>query len=272
MRLKDKVALVTGGGRGIGRHIALRLADEGADVLVNYASSQAGAEDIAAQIREKGRRALAVRANIALRADVDAMFESLLQEFGRIDILVNNAAIDPVIPFLDMTDEQWDRVIDINLKGTFMCSQAAARLMVRQGDGGVIIIIGSMHSMATFPGMSAYASSKGGLNAMTRALALDLAPHRIRVNCVIPGSIHVEKAYEVIPNYDPHMIDDQIALGRIGYGPDIAAAVAFMASADANYVTGASLNVDGGVMARMALWFDDLETVERKYDEGANGP
>ena len=267
MRLKDKVALVTGGGRGIGRHIALRLADEGADVLVNYASSEAGAEEIAEQIRAKGRRANAVRANIALREDVDAMYERLMADFGRIDILVNNSAIDPVIPFLDMTDEQWDRVIDINLKGTYMCSQAAGKLMVEQGSGGNIIIIGSMHSMATFPGMLAYASTKGGLNAMTRAMALDLAPHRIRVNCVIPGSIHVEKAYEVIPNYDPHMIDDQIALGRIGYGPDIAAAVVFMASGDAEYVTGTTLTVDGGVMARMALWFDDLETVERKYDD-----
>ncbi|MCY3978934.1 MAG: glucose 1-dehydrogenase [Chloroflexi bacterium] len=266
MRLIDKVALVTGGGRGIGRHIALRLADEGADVLVNYASSEAGAEDIAAQIRDKGRRSIAARANIAERKDVDAMFERLLAEFGRIDILVNNSAIDPVIPFLDMTDEQWDRVININLKGAYMCSQAAAKQMVKQG-GGNIIIIGSMHSMATFPGMLAYASTKGGLNAMTRAMALDLSPHRIRVNCVIPGSIHVEKAYEVIPNYDPHMIDDQIALGRIGYGPDIAAAVVFMASDDADYITGTTLNVDGGVMARMALWFDDLETVERKYDE-----
>ncbi|MCY3915136.1 MAG: glucose 1-dehydrogenase [Chloroflexi bacterium] len=266
MRLKDKVALVTGGGRGIGRHIALRLADEGADVLVNYASSEAGAQDIAAQIRGKGRRAIAVKANIAQRDEVDAMFERLAADFGRIDILVNNSAIDPVIPFLDMTDEQWDRVIDINLKGTYMCSQAAARLMVKQGNGGNITIIGSMHSMATFPGMLAYASTKGGLNAMTRAMALDLSPHRIRVNCVIPGSIHVEKAYEVIPNYDPHMIDDQIALGRIGYGPDIAAAVVFMASGDAEYITGTTLNVDGGVMARMALWFDDLETVERKYD------
>ncbi|MCY3798828.1 MAG: glucose 1-dehydrogenase [Chloroflexi bacterium] len=267
MRLIDKVALVTGGGRGIGRHIALRLADEGADVLVNYASSEAGAEDIAAQIRDKGRRSIAARANIAERKDVDAMFERLLAEFGRIDILVNNSAIDPVIPFLDMTDEQWDRVININLKGAYMCSQAAAKQMVKQGGGGNIIIIGSMHSMATFPGMLAYASTKGGLNAMTRAMALDLSPHRIRVNCVIPGSIHVEKAYEVIPNYDPRMIDDQIALGRIGYGPDIAAAVVFMASDDADYITGTTLNVDGGVMARMALWFDDLETVERKYDE-----
>ncbi len=266
MRLKDKVALVTGGGRGIGRHIALRLADEGAHVLVNYASSEAGAEDIAEQIRAKGRRATEVRANIAQRGEVDAMYASLREDFGRIDILVNNAAIDPVIPFLEMNDEQWDRVIDINLKGTYMCSQSAAKLMVEQGSGGVIIIIGSMHSMATFPGMLAYASTKGGLNAMTRAMALDLSPHRIRVNCVIPGSIHVEKAYEVIPNYDPHMMDDQIALGRIGYGPDIAAAVVFMASQDAAYITGTTLTVDGGVMARMALWFDDLETVERKYD------
>ena len=266
MRLKDKVALVTGGGRGIGRHIALRLADEGAHVLVNYASSEAGAEDIAEQIRAKGRRATAVRANIAQRGEVDAMYAALREEFGRIDILVNNAAIDPVIPFLEMNDEQWDRVVDINLKGTYMCSQAAAKLMVEQGSGGVIIIIGSMHSMATFPGMLAYASTKGGLNAMTRAMALDLAPHRIRVNGVIPGSIHVEKAYEVIPNYDPHMLDDQIALGRIGYGADIAAAVVFLASRDAAYITGATLTVDGGVMARMALWFDDLETVERKYD------
>ena len=267
MRLKDRIALVTGGGRGIGRHIALRLADEGADVVVNYASSQAGAEDIAEQIRAKGRRAIAVKANIAERADVDAMFDRLMNEFGRIDFLVNNSAVDPVIPFLEMTDDQWDRVIDINLKGTYMCSHSAAKLMVAAGAGGNIVIIGSMHSMATFPGMLAYASAKGGLNAMTRAMALDLSPHRIRVNCVIPGSIHVEKAYEVIPNYDPHMIDDQIALGRIGYGPDIAAAVVFMASDDAQYITGTTLNVDGGVMARMALWFDDLQTVERQYDE-----
>ncbi len=267
MRLKDRIALVTGGGRGIGLHIALRLADEGADVVVNYASSQAGAEDIAEQIRAKGRRAIAVKANIAERADVDAMFDRLMNEFGRIDILVNNSAVDPVIPFLEMTDDQWDRVIDINLKGTYMCSHSAAKLMVAGGGGGNIVIIGSMHSMATFPGMLAYASTKGGLNAMTRAMALDLSPHRIRVNCVIPGSIHVEKAYEVIPNYDPHMIDDQIALGRIGYGPDIAAAVVFMASDDAQYITGTTLNVDGGVMARMALWFDDLQTVERQYDE-----
>ena len=266
MRLKDKVALVTGGGRGIGRDIALRLADEGCDVLVNYASSRSGAEEIAQSIRDKGRRAIALRANIAERAEVDAMFQRLEDEFGRIDLLVNNSAVDPVIPFFDMTDEQWDRVIDINLKGSFMCSQAAARLMRAAGQGGSIVIIGSMHSMATFPGMLAYASTKGGLNAMTRAMALDLAPHGIRVNCVIPGSIHVEKAYEVIPNYDPHMIDDQIALGRIGYGPDIAAAVVFMASGDAAYITGATLNVDGGVMARMALWFDDLQTVERKVD------
>jgi NAD(P)-dependent dehydrogenase (short-subunit alcohol dehydrogenase family) len=265
-RLQNKIALVTGAGRGIGRDIALRLAEEGADVVVNYASSQAGAEEIATQIQAMGRRAITAQANVARREAVEAMFDRLMEAFGRIDILVNNSGVDPIIPFLDMTDEQWDRVIDTNLKGTFMCSQVAARQMVKAGSSGRIIIIGSMHSMATFPGMLAYASTKGGLNAMTRAMALDLAPHRITVNCVIPGAIHVEKAYEVIPDYDPHMMDNQIALGRIGQGTDIAAAVVFMASSDADYITGATLTVDGGVMSRMALGFSDLKTVERKYD------
>jgi NAD(P)-dependent dehydrogenase (short-subunit alcohol dehydrogenase family) len=151
-------------------------------------------------------------------------------------------------------------VIDTNLKGTFLCSQAAARRVVQTRGAGKIVIIGSMHSMATFPGMLAYASTKGGLNAMTRAMALDLAPYGITVNCVIPGSIHVEKSYQVIPSYDPHMLDDQIPLGRIGQGDDIAAAVTFMCSSDADYITGQTLTVDGGIMSRMALWFKDLNT------------
>ncbi len=136
-RLQNKIALVTGAGRGIGRDIALRLADEGADVVVNYASSQAGAEEIATRIQAMGRRAITAQANIARREAVEAMFDRLMEAFGRIDILVNNSGVDPIIPFLDMTDEQWDRVIDTNLKGTFMCSQVAARQMVKAGSSGM---------------------------------------------------------------------------------------------------------------------------------------
>ena len=191
--------------------------------------------------------------------------------FGRVDILVNNAGIDPHAPFLEMTEEQWDWIMDTNLKGNFLCSQAAAREMVKSG-GGKIVIISSIHSIQTYMHITAYAASKGGLNAMTRQLALELAPYEINVNCIAPGAIHVDKFYGVVPDYDPHMFDHEIPLGFIGYPEDIGAAAAFLASDDARYITGQVLFVDGGTSCRMFLGVSEkkadllaeVKTLEKK--------
>ncbi len=256
MKCEGRVAIVTGAGKGIGPGIALRLAQEGADVVVNYAHSMVGAQEVAAKVRELGRRAITVKADVSKAADVQAMIDRTLDAFGRVDILVSNAGVDAHIPFLEMTEEQWDWIINTNLKGTYLCSQAAAREMIKTG-GGKIIIISSIHSILTYMHITAYAASKGGLNAMTRQLALELAPYHINVNCIAPGSVHVEKSYSVVPNYDPHMFDHEIPVGSIGYPEDIGAAVAFLASDDARYIAGQVLFVDGGTSARICLGVSD---------------
>ena len=255
-RLRDRVAIVTGAGRGIGSGIALCLAREGADVVVNYAHSELGATAVVGSIRELGRRSIPYLADVSVAAEVQAMVAETVDVFGRVDILVNNAGVDPHVSFLDMTEKQWDWVMDTNLKGNFLCSQAVAREMARTG-GGRIVVIGSIHSTATYPRVTAYAASKGALNAMTRAMALDLAPYRIRVNCVAPGAVHVDKFHQVIPGYDPHMFDHEIPTGFIGQPEDIGSAVAFLASQEARYVTGQILYVDGGTSALMALGISD---------------
>jgi glucose 1-dehydrogenase/3-oxoacyl-[acyl-carrier protein] reductase len=258
MRLEDKVALVTGAGRGIGSGIALRLALEGANVVVNYAHSADGARKVAEEISALGRRAITVRADISRSSQVRAMVQEAIDAFGRIDILVNNAGIDPQVPFLETTEQLWDQVVDTNLKGCFLCSQAVAREMVRSG-GGKIVMISSIHSFVTYANITAYAASKGGINAMTRQLALELAPHSINVNAVAPGAVHVDKFYDLIPDYDPQMLDHEIPVGSIGYPQDIGAAVVFLASDDARYITGQVLLVDGGTTARLCLGVSDKE-------------
>lgn len=271
MKLLDKVALVTGAGKGIGAGVALHLAQEGAHVVLNYAHSAEGAESTCAKIQALGRRAMAVKANISKADEVRAMFDKTFETFGPVDILVNNAGVDPHVNFLELTEEQWDWTIDTNLKGNFLCSQAAARQMVKTGSGK-IIIISSIHSIQTYPHITAYATSKGGLNAMTRQLALELAPYHINVNCVAPGAVHVDKFYGIIPNYDMHMFDHEIPLGFVGQPADIGAAVAFFASDEAKYVTGQVLVVDGGTSARMFLGvtekkpdqYDSYKTLEKK--------
>jgi NAD(P)-dependent dehydrogenase (short-subunit alcohol dehydrogenase family) len=260
MRLQDKIALVTGAGQGIGKGIALRLAQEGADVAVNYPYTgvREKAEDTAAQIRAYGRKALVVQADVSNSADVQQMINSTIENFGKLDILVNNAGVDVHVPFLEMTEEEWDYIIDVNLKGNFLCSQAAARAMLMTG-GGKIVIISSIHSMQTYQRITAYAAAKGGLNAMTRQLALELAPYHINVNCVAPGSINVEKYVDLIPDFDVHMFDHEIPLGSIGYPEDIAGAVVYFASDDARWVTGQVLVVDGGTSARLLLGVSDKD-------------
>lgn len=273
MRLKEKIAIVTGAGQGIGKGIALRLAQEGAHVVVNYPAPSVAdkAEAVAAQIRQLGQQSIAVQADVSKGAQVQAMVDKTVETFGRLDILVNNAGVDPHVPFLDMTEDQWDFVIDVNLKGNFLCAQSAARAMLKTG-GGKIVIISSIHGMQTYKRMTAYAAAKGGLNAMTRQLAIELSPYHINVNCIAPGAIHVEKNFIMDPNFDPHAFDHEIPVGSIGYPEDIAGAVVFFASDDARYVNGQVLLVDGGTSTRILLGvsekkpevIENIKTMDKK--------
>lgn len=251
MRLHGKIALVTGAGRGIGRGIALELAKEGADVVIHYRSSERQALEAEEMIRSSGRRALLHRADLSDVKQIDGMMDAIREQWGGVDILVNNSAIDPTYDFFEVTEERWDRVLDTNLKGGFFCAQACARDMVKKGEGK-IIFISSVHGNTTMPKYSAYAASKGGINAMTRQLALDLARFNIQVNAIAPGATDVEKFHED-PGHDPAAIGEQIPLGRIGYPDDVAKVAAFFASSDSNFVTGQVLTVDGGSSTRFFL-------------------
>lgn len=248
MRLAGKVGIVTGAARGIGRGIALELSREGARIAVNYCSSEQMAHELVEQIHELGQEAFAIKADVSKSVEVNHMVSETVERFGGLDILVNNAAITIVKPFLEDTEEIWDRIIDINLKGAFLCSLAAAKVMVKRGRGK-IVNISSVHGCATIPGVTHYAASKGGMNMLTKAMALDLAPYRINVNCIGPGCIEVEKMFDD-PAYDREAWKDGAPWGRVGFPADIAKAVVFLASDDADYITGQVLYVDGGITAR----------------------
>ncbi|MFZ3215335.1 MAG: SDR family NAD(P)-dependent oxidoreductase [Candidatus Acidiferrales bacterium] len=236
--LEGQVALVTGAAKRIGRSIALRLAAEGADIVVNYESSRAEAEELASELKASGRRALAVQADVAQRADVQKLFAKTENEFGRLDILVNNAGMFFPAKFEELTEEQWDRILDVNLKSQFLCAQSAAPIMKRQGRGR-IINLSSLGGLLAWPGYTHYCVSKAGSIMLTRCLARALGPE-ILVNSVAPGTIQ-------FPGEAPD--EDyirRVPLHRTGTGDDIAGAVAYLAATD--FVTGQVLVVDGGRM------------------------
>ena len=247
MRLAGKVALVTGAGRGIGRGIAEVFADEGADVAINDIDLSGGAEATAAYVRSKGRRALTVAADVSKRPDVEAMVDQVWRELGPIDILVNNAGIETIIPFLDLTDEQWTRLTDVNLRGCWLCSQVVCRRAVAAQRKASIVNIGSIQAAKVLPGRTHYAPTKLGLEALTRNMSAEMTPLGIRVNCVHPGLIDtpmtewVMKDPEILP-----VVLAQISLGRAGQPREIGAVVSFIASDEASYLTGQSVHVDGG--------------------------
>jgi len=247
LRLKDKVALVTGASRGIGRGIAEIFAEEGAHVAVNFVASQQAAEDVAAWVRAKGRRAVTVKGDVAKRADVESMIDRVWNELGPIDILVNNAGIETIVPFLDLTDDQWTRLTDVNLRGNWLCSQVFCRRAVADGRKGSIVNIGSIQAAKVLPGRTHYAPTKLGLEALTRNMSAEMTPLGIRVNCVHPGLIETDmtewvmKSPEILP-----LVLAQISLGRAGQPREIGHVVAFFASDDASYLTGQSVHVDGG--------------------------
>jgi NAD(P)-dependent dehydrogenase (short-subunit alcohol dehydrogenase family) len=247
LRLKDKTALITGAGRGIGRGIAEVFADEGANVAINYLDNPEEAESVATYVRSKGRKATTVKADVASRGEVEAMFEKVWSELGPLDVLVNNAGIETIVPFLELTDEQWTRLTDTNLRGAWMCSQVLCRRVTDASRKASIVNIGSIQAAKVLPGRTHYAPTKLGLEALTRNMSAEVTPLGIRVNCVHPGLIDtpmtewVMKSPDILP-----LVLAQISLGRAGEPREIGNVVAFLSSDDASYVTGQSIFVDGG--------------------------
>lgn len=243
--LSGKTALVTGASRGIGRAVALRLAAEGAAVAVNYNGSAEKAAEVVAEITAAGGQAFAVQANVAEQAAVQAMFEQIFERFGSLDILVNNAGITQDALLIGMKEEQFDRVIAANLKGSYLCMQLAAKKMIRQRSGR-IINISSYSGLHGNAGQMNYAASKAGVIGMTKTAARELGGRGITVNAVAPGFIDTDMT-AALSEKSKDAILSQVPLLRMGKAEEIAAAVAFLAGEDAAYITGQVLSVDGGL-------------------------
>ena len=248
MKLPGKVALVTGSSQGIGAAIAVRLAEEGADVVVNYHSHPEEADAVKAKIVSLGRRAVAIEADLGAVADVYKLIGDGVAALGQIDILVNNAGVEKNAPFWDVTEHDYDLVLDTNLKGPFFATQAFVKHLQGRKASGKIINISSVHEDLPFPHFTAYCASKGGLKMMTRNLSIELAPFGITINNIAPGAI--ETPINTALLNDPGKLNallQNIPLNRLGKPADVSSAVAFLASSDADYITGTTLVVDGGL-------------------------
>jgi len=247
-RLEGRRALVTGANSGIGRGIALRLAREGANVIVNYLTHPEAADEVVAEIKGAGAEGLAIKADVSVEGEVDEMFGQAEAALGGLDILVNNAGMELHRPFLELPLEDWRKVIEVDLTGPFLCSQRAARLMVKAGVGGSIVNITSVHQRIPWGGYAHYCAAKAGLEMLTKTIALELAQERVRVNSVAPGAIATPINRDVWS--DPEMMSDlmnKIPVRRVGEVEEIASVVAFLCSDEASYMTGSTVYVDGGM-------------------------
>jgi NAD(P)-dependent dehydrogenase (short-subunit alcohol dehydrogenase family) len=248
-RLQGQVAVVTGAQQGIGRAMALAFAREGADVVVNYLDDAAAAEQVAKEARARGVRALVVHADVAQVAQGQALVARAVKELGGIGVLVNNAGVYPRSPFLELSEREWDHVLDVNLKGSCFCAQAAAREMIAGGRRGSIINLSSS-SVRGQPRGVHYTASKGGIITMTRTMALELAPHGIRVNAIAPGTTDTAQPRGGNTEEELVALARTIPLGRIAQPEDIASVAVFLASEESRHMTGQTLHVNGGLYLR----------------------
>ena len=247
-RLAGRKALVTGSSKGIGRGIAIRLAQEGADVVINYNSDPRGAEEALAEVQALGRRGAILRANLGTVGEVRDLVSQSAEALGGLDVLVNNAGIEKHAAFWDVTESDFDAVLNVNLKGVFFATQAFVQHCRAAGRPGKIINISSVHEELAFPNFAAYCASKGGVRMLTRTLAVELGPLGITINSIAPGAIETPINTKLLN--DPVKLQSlkrQIPLGRLGKPADVAGLAVYLASADSDYVTGTTYLIDGGL-------------------------
>ncbi len=246
-RLEGKGAVITGGGRGIGRGLCIAFAKEGANVVVNYATKDQPAQEVVEMIQKMGRKAVAVKGNVAVKADVEKIIQAAIDQFGRIDILVNNAGVSKPNMLHRMTEEQWDEVVDIHLKGSFLCTQVASKYMMEQKSGRIINVTSAAGTSGT-KGQINYSAAKGGIIALAKSAARELAGYGITVNVVSPGYVSTEMTEKI--RTDPKLKEiytGRILLGRFADPEEVAPAFVFLASDEASYITGQLICVDGGL-------------------------
>lgn len=257
--LSGKLLLVTGAGTGIGQGVALAAARQGADVVLHYASSAQGAMAACAEIQALGRRATAIQADLSAVAECRRLVDEAAAFLGGLDGLVNNAGVTATINFLDVTEAQFDRLYDLNIRGQYFCAQQAVRHMQARraaaGPGwvGSIVNVSSVHAIAGYPGHSVYAGTKGAIVAFSRELAIELIPERIRVNVLAPGSIEVPSYWKSDPSYSRSVGDSLVPWGRIGLPADVGNAAVFLLSDAAEFMTGQAMYFDGGLTAKMCI-------------------
>ena len=249
MLLKNKVAVVTGGNSGIGKAIVLELARQGANITIDYISHPEATDELEKQVASLGDRAIGVDADVSQIAELERLIAASVNAFGRLDIMVNNAGVETRTSVLDTSEEQYEKVLRINLKSAFFGTQLAAKQMIKQGGGGRIINVTSVHEDWPMPGNTAYCLSKGGMRMLTRTAGVELAPHNILVMGVGPGAVATPINLSTMT--DPTLLkklDDAIPLGRMAQPAEIASVVAFLAGGGASYITATTVFTDGGIM------------------------
>ena len=256
--LSGRKALVTGSSKGVGKGIALELAKAGCDVAVNYLGDEAGAKATATEIADLGGKAFIVQGNVGSYADAERIFETSITALEGLDIVIANAGVQTWKPLLEITEEEWDKVIDTNLKGSFLCTQFGGRYMKGHG-GGDIILIGSGCNKIAFPSLSSYTASKGGIEMFTKVAAAELGPFHIKVNCVAPGAIEIERTKDEMEDYATTW-GEVTPLLRVGYPADIWKACVLVCAPEAAFITGQTIWVDGGVFSQV-IWPSKLQQV-----------